>query len=325
MKRSKFLCAAVLTALSLGAVPLATAQTYPNKPLRVLVGFTPGGGTDSIARVFAKELAQVLAQPVVAENRPGANGMIATNALVKAAPDGYTIMLTISSHVTNGLLYPKISYDPMADIAPISVVATVPFVLTANPALKANDVQELLRLARSKPGDLSYGSAGSGSPPHLFQELMNQMADVKTTHVPYKGSAPAMTDLLGNQISLLWLTTVQSLPFLKDGRLKAFAVSTSKRSAVIPNVPTLAEAGVPGYDADMWWGFIAPKGTPPAIVDVLQAAFAKIVASPSMREQLVAQGAEPVGGTPAEFWDLLRREHQKWGRIVRERNIRGGD
>lgn len=324
MKRSTLLKGAAAAALACLAGPGVHAQAYPTKTVRMLVGFVAGGGTDSIARQFAKELQSVIGQPVVVENRTGANGMIATQELVKAPADGYTIMLTISSHITNGLLY-KTAWDPQRDVTPLSVVATVPFVLTASPALKADNLQELLRAVKARPDGLSYGSAGSGSPPHLFQELLDQMAGTRTRHIPYKGSAPAMTDLLAGHIDLLWLTTVQALPYLKDGRLKPLAISTTTRSPVVPNVPTVSEAGVPGFDADMWWGFVAPKGVPDNVAATLQKAFATIVASRGMRESLMAQGAVPVGGTQAEFRDLLVREHTKWERIVRERGIKGGE
>lgn len=316
----KFLVAAALSALLLSH---ARADVYPNKPIRLLVGFVAGGGTDAIARQFAKELQTTLGQPVIVENRTGANGIIATQDLVRSPADGYTIMIAISSLVTNAFLYPKIAYDPMKDVTPLSVVATVPFVLTANPSIQVANIRELLALAKARPDGLSYGSAGSGSPPHLFQELMDQMAGIKTRHIPYKGSAPAMTDLLAGHLDLLWLTTVQALPYLKDGRLKPLAVSTTQPSPALPTVPTLNAAGVPGYDADMWWGFIAPKDLPKPIASILASAFSKIVASPSMRNNLVAQGAIPVGSTQEEFRALLEKEHEKWGRIVRERGIKG--
>lgn len=311
----------IASTLAVSAASPAAEAAYPDKPIRLLVGFPPGGGTDMLARYVAQQLGKSLAQSVVVENRGGANGVIATTELSRSAPDGYTLMLTISSHITNGLLYKDLPYDVLKDFTPISVVATSPFVLLANPALPANSVAELIALAKAKPGSINFGSPGNGSTQHLSHELMNQMAGVQMTHVAYRGGGPAMNDLLSGQVSLMFLTTVQSLPFLQDKRLKALAVSSDKRAAVLPNVPTVAET-VPGYDSDVWFGVIAPAGTPPAIADKLGKDIAGIVHRPETQKWLAQQGAVPVGGTPAEFAALMKSEYAKWADVFKKTGIK---
>jgi tripartite-type tricarboxylate transporter receptor subunit TctC len=297
------------------------AQSYPAKPVKMLVGFPPGGGTDVVARSLAAELSKSLGQQFIVENKGGANGVIATTELAKAPADGYTLMMTISSHVTNTVLYPKLNYE-LKDFQPISIVATSPFVLIAHPSFKPNNVNELVTLAKAKANSVDYGSPGPGSTQHLSMELMSLMAGVQMTHIAYKGGAPALTDLLAGQIPLMFMTTVQSLPFLKDKKVKALAVSTAKRTPVLPDVPTIAESGVAGYESDVWFGVIAPAGTPRPIVDKLHAEIVRIVKTPEMQKSLAGQGAEPVGNTPGEFAALIKAEHAKWADVIKRTGIK---
>jgi tripartite-type tricarboxylate transporter receptor subunit TctC len=321
MKRRNWLALAGIAATLAFGTPQSALAAYPDKPVRLIVGFPPGGGTDMLARYLAQQLGKSLGQSVVVENRGGANGVIGTTELARAAPDGYTLMLTISSHITNGLLYKDLPYDVLKGFAPVSIVATSPFVLLANPSLPANNLAELIALAKAKPGSINFGSPGNGSTQHLSHELMNQMAGVKMTHVAYRGGAPAMNDLLSGQVSLMFLTTVQSLPFLKDKRLKALAVSSDKRADVLPDVPTVAET-VPGYDSDVWFGVIAPAGTPAAVVDKLGRDIVAIVHKPETQAWLAQQGAVPVGDTPKEFAALMQSEYTKWGDVFKKTGIK---
>lgn len=311
----------LLLAVGLSAVAFgASAQAYPSKPVRMLVGFPPGGGTDIIARAVAAELSKSLGQQVVVENKGGANGVIATSELAKAPADGHTIMMTISSHVTNTLLYNKLNYS-LKDFQPISIIATSPFVLIAHPKFEANTIKEFVGVAKAKGRSLNFGSPGSGSTQHLSNELMHAMAGVELTHIPYKGGAPALTDLLAGQVPLMFLTTVQSLPFLKDKRVKALGVSSSKRSAVLPDVPTIAEAGVPGYESSVWFGVIAPAGTPRPVVTKLHAEIVRITQLPAFQKSLVEQGAEPVGNTPEQFAQQIEAERTKWADLIKKQHI----
>lgn len=322
LRRLSFLThLAAAACLAVAAAP-SHAQTYPNRPVKMLVGFPPGGGTDVLARAMAGELSKSLGQQFVVENRGGANGVIATSELAKAAPDGHTLMMTISSHVTNALLYPKLSYDLFRDFQPISLVATSPFVLISHPSFAANNIGELIGMAKAKGKSIDFGSPGVASTQHLAMELMNLMAGVQMTHIAYKGGAPALTDLLAGQVPLMFMTTVQSLPYLKDKRVKALAVSTAKRTAVLPDVPTIAESGVPGYESDVWFGIIAPAGVPRPIVDRLHAEIVRIIKTPEMQKSLAAQGAEPVGNTPDQFAALIKAEHAKWTDVIKRTGIK---
>lgn len=297
----------------------ASASDYPTKPVKLLVGFPPGGGTDVLARAMAAELTRSLGQQVVVENKGGANGVIATTELAKSAPDGYTLMMTISSHVTNALLYTNLTYK-LKDFQPVSLIAISPFVLIANPQFAPNDIQSMI--AAAKAGDITYASPGAGSTQHLSMELLNVKAGLKMTHIPYRGGAPALTDLLGNQVPMMFMTTVQSLPYLKDKRVKALAVSTPSRTPVLPDVPTIAESGVEGYASDVWFGVIAPAGTPATVVDKLHGEIVRIVKSPEMQASLAAQGAAPVGNSPSEFAALIDDEFAKWADVIKRTGIK---
>ena len=321
MKAGKILSGAVVAAaFALGAAP-AAADTYPSKPVRLIVGFPPGGGADIIARAVGVELGKALSQYVVVDNRGGANGVIGTQELAKAAPDGYTLMLTISSHVTNALLYPKQPYDSLKDFAPVSIVASSPFVLVANPALPANSVAELIALAKAQPGKINYGSPGNGSTQHLFHELMNLSAGINMTHVAYKGGAPMLTDLLAGHVQLGFTTPLFSQTYLQQGKLKALAVGSKDPIPLMPQVAPLG-ASIPGYEADVWYGVIAPSGTPKPVIDKLAVEISRIVRAPAMKEKLTVQAATPVGSTPEQFAAVMESELKKWTAVIKQTGIK---
>lgn len=316
-----YLRRAALGAALACAATAAMAETWPAKPIRMIVGFPAGGGADIVARVLGTELGKSLGQSVVVDNRGGANGVIGTQELAKAAPDGHTLMLTISSHVTNALLYPKAPYDAMKDFAPVSLLATSPFVLVVNPQLPVNSVAELVALAKAQPGKINYGSPGNGSTQHLFHALMNLSAGIDMTHVAYKGGAPMATDLLAGHVQVGFTTPLFSQTLLQQGKLKALAVTSRKPIPQLPNVPPIGDT-LRGYEADVWYGVIAPAGTPRAVVDKLSAEIARIVRAPAVREKLVAQAAEPVGSTPEQFAAVMEGELKKWSAVIRQTGIR---
>jgi tripartite-type tricarboxylate transporter receptor subunit TctC len=263
-----------------------------------------------------------LGQPVVIENRPGAGGIAGTEAAAKAAPDGYTFLMTNVSLPTSAFLYAKLPYDPQKDFVPVTLVATAPLMLVVHPSVAASSVQELIALARANPGRLTFGSGGVGSTPHLAAELFKSLAGIDAVHVPYKGGAPALNDLLGGQLSFMIENVPGTMPFARQGKLRALAITSAQRSPLAPALPTMAEAGVPGYDVVGWNGIVAPAGTPPEIVARLQAEVAKVLRQQEVRERLAALGAEPVGSTPAEFGAFIRAEMTRWGTIIREKGIR---
>ena len=321
MKYVTILRAAAMSASLAFTAAGATADTYPSKPIRLIVGFPAGGGADIIARIISTELGKALGQSVVVDNRGGANGVIGTQELARAAPDGHTLMLTISSHVTNALLYPKQPYDALKDFAPVSLVANSPFVLVVNPALPATSVAELVALAKAQPGRINYGSPGNGSTQHLFHELMNQAAGINMTHVAYKGGAPMMTDLLAGHVQVGFTTPLFSQTYLQQGKLRALAISSRKPIAQLPQVPPIGDT-LRGYEADVWYGVIAPAGTPRPVVDKLSTEIARIVRTPAVREKLTAQAAEPVGGTPEQFAAVMDDELKKWASVIRQTGIK---
>jgi tripartite-type tricarboxylate transporter receptor subunit TctC len=301
----------------------ALAQAWPNRPVRLLVPFAAGAGTNDImARLVGQHVGAGLGQPVVIENRPGAGGIAGTEAAAKAAPDGYTFLMTSVSLVTSAYLYARLPYDPQKDFVPVSLVATAPLMLVVHPSVAAKSVQELVVLAKANPGRLTYGSGGVGSTPHLAGELFKSLAGIDAVHVPYKGGAPALNDLLGGQLSFMIENVPGTMPFVKGGKLRALAITSAQRSPLDPALPTMAEAGVPGYEVVGWNGIVAVAGTPPEIVARLQAEVARALRLPEVRERLAALGAEPVGSTPEEFGAFLRSEMTLWGRIIREKGIR---
>ena len=310
---------ALIAALS-AIVPPAAAQVpaYPTKPIRIVVPFPPGGATDILAREVAQKLNEAWGQQVIVDNRPGAGGNIGSELVAKAAPDGYTLeMGTVGTHAINASLYAKMPYDNVKDFVPIILVAGVPNVLEVNPSLPVNSVAELIAYAKANPGKLNFASSGNGTSIHLSGELFKAMAGVEMTHVPYKGSAPALQDLIAGQVQLMFDNLPPSLPQIKAGKLRALAVTSSVRAPALPDVPTVAEAGLPGFEASSWFGLLAPAGTPPAIVAKINAEVAKWLATPEAKENLSKQGANAAGGTPEDFASHIAAETAKWAKVVK--------
>ncbi|HZM34784.1 MAG TPA: tripartite tricarboxylate transporter substrate binding protein [Burkholderiales bacterium] len=303
-------------------VASASAQTYPSKPIRYIVPFPPGGSSDLIARAIAPKMSEKLGQPIIIENRPGAGGMLGVDAVAKAAPDGYTIGLAAAGALSSNVhLYPKMPFDPERDLAPISNLAMIPFFLVAHPSA-ASSVKELIDQAKARPGALSYGHGGQGSTMHLAGELLNMLAKVNVQAVPYKGSAPVSSDVLGNQIPFGVVDVPSAIANVKAGKLRALAVTSKTRIAAAPEVPTFEEAGVRGYEAVGWFGSVAPAGTPKAIIDRLNAETRAALALPDVRERAIASGTEPATTTPEEFAAYIREETKKWGEVVKAGNIK---
>ena len=313
-------CAAPLLAAALAVFAAqAAADAYPVRPIRLVVAFPPGGGTDIIARSIAQKLTERIAQQVVVDNRPGAGGNIGTDIVAKSAPDGYTLLMGSAGPLAiNASLFAKMPFDPIKDLAPVTLAASTPNVLVVHPSLKAATVNELIALARAKPGEINFASSGYGTPAHLAGELFNSMAGVKLVHVPYKGAAPALADLLGGQVQLMFSTMPPALPHVKDGKLRALAVTSTKRSPAAPELPTVDEIALPGFEANTWHGVVVPAGTPGAIVARLNREIVAVLHLPDVVERLSGQGAEPVGSTPEEFAAYIRAETVKWARVVRE-------
>src|SRR5260221_771255 len=299
------------------------AQAWPNRAVRLLVPFAAGAGiNDIMARLVGQHLGAGLGQPVVIENRAGAGGIAGTDAAAKAAPDGSTFLMTNVSLVTSAYLYPKLPYDPQKDFVPVTLVATSPLILVVHPSIAASSVQELVQLAKANPGRLNFGSGGVGSTPHLSVELFKSAAGIDAVHVPYKGGAPALNDLIGGQLSFMIENMPGTMPFVKSGKLRALAITSAQRSPLEPALPTMAESGAPGYQVVGWQGLFAVAGTPPGIVARLQADVGKVLRLPEVRERLAALGAETVGSTPEEVGAFIRAENVRWGRIIREKGIR---
>jgi len=292
----------------------AAAQTpYPGKPIRWVVPYPPAGGADIVVRIIAQRLAASTGQPVVVENRAGAGGNVGSEMVAKAAPDGYTILLAnVAPMAINVTLYRKLPYDPVRDFAPITLLASFPNVLVLHPSLPARSVTELVKLARARPGQLTYASAGSGSTTHLSAELFKTMGGLDMLHVPYKGGAQALTDLLGGQISMYFSALPGAMPHINNARLRALAVTSARRSVAAPEIPTMAESGFPGYEADTWIGVVAPAGTPGVAISRLHDEIARILSAAEVRERLLAQGAEPLTNTPEQFAAHIKSEIVKW-------------
>ena len=312
------LLAIVATAI---AAPLTFAQgaaNYPAKPVRLVVPFPAGGTTDILARAVAQRLSEAWGQQVIVDNRPGAGGNIGSDLVAKAKPDGYTLLMgTVGTHAINPSLYRNMPYDHVKDFAPVILVAGVPNVLVVNPSLPVHSVPELIAYAKANPGKLNFASSGNGTSIHLSGELFKAMTGVEMTHVPYKGSAPALTDLIGGQVQLMFDNLPSSLPFIKAGKLRALAVTSGARAAALPDLPTLAESGLPGFEASSWFGVLAPAGTSRDIVAKLNGAIAGWLASPEAKEKLLAQGAIAAGGTPEDFARHIGAETSKWAKVVK--------
>jgi tripartite-type tricarboxylate transporter receptor subunit TctC len=306
------------------AAPAAAqdAKDYPNKPIRFIVPYPPAGGTTIVARILAEPLAAVLGQPIIIDNHGGAAGNLGTDIAAKAAPDGYNILFTLSSHTINPKLYEKLPFDVEKDFVPISLAALIPQILVAHPSVPVNNVPELIALAKREPGKLNYASVGTGSPGHIAGELFKLKAGVDIVHIPYKGGGPAVTDTLGGQVQLLFVSIPAALQYVKTGKLKALAVTSDKRSEAASDIPTIAESGVPDCVVNSWYGALAPAKTPPAIVAKLQAAFVKVLALPEVKEKLFLQGAEAASSTSAEFDRRIRDELKQWEYVIREAKIK---
>jgi len=312
----------LLTVLA-AALALASAgvqgQVYPAKPVRIMVGFPPGQATDILARAVAEELSKSLGQQFYVENKAGAAGIIGTEIVARAAPDGYTLLMSSSGPLAvNPGLYSKLPYDPVKDLAPVMLVARVPEYLVANPAFPPNNIRELIEYAKANPGKVNYASAGSGVTNHLIMESFRSTAGIDLTHVPYKGSPPAITDLIAGQVQIMFDTGPATLSHVKSGKLKILGVGTLQRAQATPQVPTIAEQGLPGFEGIAWIGFVAPRGTPQPIIAKLNAELAKAVALPHVKERLVALGTEPVTTTPDEFGAYIRAEIQKWSKVIKD-------
>ena len=310
------------TAAGLGLAALLAAGSafaqWPTKPVRLIVPYPPGGSADILARAIGQKLGDGLGQQVIVDNRPGAGTAIGAEATAKAAPDGYTILLgTVSSHAINPALNPGLKFDPIKDFAPISLVASIPFALVVHPSLPAKSVKELVALARARPGSLNYSSAGNGTSNHLAGELFKSMTGTFMVHIPYKGSAPALNDLIAGQVQLMFDLVLTTAPHAKSGAVRAIAVTGRERSAALPGVPTVAESGVPGYEVTAWFGFFAPAGTPVAVVNALNAETVRAMKLTDLRERLGSQGAEPVTSSPEQFAGYVKEELAKWTRVVK--------
>lgn len=321
MKLHHAIGALLLLLASAATAPANAAESYPTRPVRFIVPWSAGGGTDIFARIIADKLQQSLGQPFPVENRPGAAGNIGAAYVAKAAPDGYTIMLATITLATSPALYRHLDFDPTKDFAPITLVAGVPHLLVVNPSLPVANVKELIELAKKKPGKLNYASAGIGSPFHIAAELFKEMAGVNIVHIPYKGGAPAVTDVVEGQVDMAFANLVAVLPLAKSGRLRALAISSAKRSSAAPDIPTMAEAGLPGYDFSSWFGIFAPAGTPADIVTKLNHEIVKALKSPEIDKQLTEQGADLVASTPEEFGTYLNAETAKWTKVIRAAGI----
>jgi tripartite-type tricarboxylate transporter receptor subunit TctC len=315
---SRVVLGTLVALLAVVAAPGAAAQAYPARPVKLVVPFPPGGPLDATGRLVAQKLTEAWGQPVVVENKPGAGGNIGADLVAKSAPDGYTILLgALSTHAVNPTLYPNMPYDAVRDFAPITLLATTPNVLVVNPSLPVNSVKELVAYAKANPGKLAFGSGSNGSAGHLAGELFKVETGTDIIHVPYKGAAPAMQALLAGDVQFMFDNLASATPQVKAGKLKALAVTTARRSPLAPELPTMAEAGLPGFDITTWYGLMAPAGTPSAIVAKWNAEVTKILNSPDVKERLAAQGAEAAPTTPDQFAAFIKAEIPKYARIVK--------
>jgi len=315
-----FLRSAVFALLALAA-SVVQSQQYPTKPVRIIAPFAPGGGTDFIARLIAQKLTERLGQQVIVENKPGAGGNLGAEFAVKSAPDGYTLLLVAGSYTVNPSLY-KLSFDPVNDVTPLIQLSQGPFVVAVHPSVPANNLKELIELARRQPDKLSYASAGSGSITHLASELFLDMAKVKIVHIPYKGTGPALNDTIAGSTQLIFGSVSTTLQFIKSGRLRGLAVTTPRRISALPDLPTVAEAGVPGYEVVLWHGLVAPKGVPRPIVDRLNREANEVLKAKDMGDLLATDGVAPAGGTPEQFRALIKADIERWRGVVKQANIK---
>jgi tripartite-type tricarboxylate transporter receptor subunit TctC len=317
--RTRLLIGALLLALAPATAP---AQTYPNKPIRVIVPYPAGGAVDIVARTLGNQISQDWKQQVVIDNRPGAGGVIATEILAKAPPDGYTLIVIATGHALNPSMYAKLPYDTFKDFSAITEIANSPNILLVNNTQPVKTVGDLIALAKAKPGQITYGMAGNGTSPHLAGELLKYMTKIDIVAVPYKGGAPVLNDLIAGQIPMSFNNIPESIEQIRAGSVRAVAVTTAQRSPVLPDVPTIAESGVPGYDTGVWWGVLGPAGMPKNIVEALHKEFVSALHSPSVKQHFTQLGAVPIGSSPAEFDATIRAEAKKWDPIIKAAGIR---
>jgi tripartite-type tricarboxylate transporter receptor subunit TctC len=303
--------------VAIGFTGTAVAQSYPRQPITIVVPYPPGGTNDIVARLLGKKLSEQLGQPFIIENKAGASGTMGANSVVRAPADGYTLLVITTGHTIHPALYPQLPYDIKSSLQPISKLTSGPMLVMVNPQLPVKNLADLIALAKAKPGELNYGSAGNGSTTHLTTELIGSMAGIKMNHIPYKGSAPAMTDVIGGNAQVVLDLVFSSIQHVKTGKLKALAITSANRSPILPNVPTVAESGLPGFEATVWNGLVAPPGTPKEIVAKLNAEIKKAMADPKLVEQLRSQGFEPDWSTPEQFGALIASEVSRWGKVVK--------
>jgi tripartite-type tricarboxylate transporter receptor subunit TctC len=308
-------------ALAVAAV-CAVAQPFPAKPVRFIVPYAAGGGVDIVTRTLAQKLTEIAGQSFVVDNRPGGNANIASEAVARAAPDGYTLLMGSPANAVNGSLFSKLPYDTLRDFAPVALVGYGPLVLVVHPSVPAHTVKELIALCKARAGQINYASGGNGTSQHLAGELLRVTTGISVVHVPYKGAAPALVDLIGGQIAFMFNNTLEVLPYAKSGRLRALAMASAQRAAVMPDVPTFAEAGYKGFEATVWWGVLAPAATPKDVIARLNADIGRALRAPDMKEKFTALGAEITGGTPEQYADFLKNEITKWAGVIKASGIR---
>ena len=313
----------IMQVLALIAVAgVATAQGYPASPVRVIVPFPPGGGVDGAGRLISQKLSEALGRQFVVDNRPGANGMIGSELAAKAAKDGYTLMVNGANFVTTPSLYRKATYDPLRDFEPVGLLALAPNVLVVHPSLPVKSVKDLVALARARPGQVNFAGSGSGSTPHLAAELFNTLAKVSMVHVPYRGTGPAIVGLMSGEASVMFMPTTNAVPLVKAGRLRALAVTTRERVPAMPGLPTVAESGLKGYESSQWYGVMAPAGTPPEVLGLLNSHIMRIMQAPDMKQRLAGDGLVAVGSTRDQFAAHIRIEITKWEKVIRQSGAR---
>jgi tripartite-type tricarboxylate transporter receptor subunit TctC len=322
LKMKKWLSMTLVCLSGVSIAGLAYAQSWPTKQIKFIVPYPPGGGTDVIARIVQEPLSKELGQQVIIDNRGGAGGSIGSALAAQSPSDGYTVLFTLSSHTINPAIYTKLPFDTEKDFSSVVTVASLPQILVANPNFPAKTVKEVIEMAKAKPGSISYASVGNGSPGHLAGAMMATDAGVEMTHIPYRGGGPAVTDVIAGQVPLLWVSIPAAAQFVKTGKLKALAVSTVKRSAVFPDVPTMVESGFKGFEVDSWYAMFVPAKTPQTIIDRLNKATVNVLAQPEVKEKLLGQGAEAVGDTPAQLSGVVKKEIAKWKQVVKSANIK---
>lgn len=319
---SRIVCLTVALGAVVAAAPAFPQQQYPAKPIRLIVPLAPGGPSDILARTVAAKLTEGIKQTVVVDNRPGAGGTVGADIAAKSPPDGYTMILVSTSYSINASLYPKLPYNTLKDLTAVTMLASAPYLLTVHPSLPAKSLKQLLALAKARPGEMNYASGGSGTGPHLAMEVLKQRTGMNVVHIPYKGAGPALNDLVAGHVQLQMVNMIAGLPLVKAGRIRALAVSTGKRSDAAPEIPTIAESGVPGFDEGGQHGIMVPAGTPREIVARLHQEIVKVVQSPEIRSRLASEGAAVAGTTPEQYAEVIRSDVEKWARIIKDLGLR---